>query len=47
VSPDERLAQIISALEAVGVRCLVMGGHAVRFCGVERRTGRAGVASAN
>jgi hypothetical protein len=38
VSPDERLAEIITALEAVGVRCLVMGGHAVRFYGVERNT---------
>jgi hypothetical protein len=38
VSPDERLAQIITALEAVGLSCLVMGGHAVRFYGVERNT---------
>jgi hypothetical protein len=38
VIPDERLAQIITALEAVGVRCLVMGGHAARFYGVERNT---------
>jgi hypothetical protein len=36
--PDERLAVIVSALESAGLRCLVMGGHAVRFYGLERIT---------
>jgi hypothetical protein len=30
VTSAARLAEIITALEAVGVSCLVMGGHAVR-----------------
>jgi hypothetical protein len=30
MSPDVRLAEIVAALEVAGVRCLVMGGHAVR-----------------
>jgi hypothetical protein len=38
VNPEARLAEIISALEAVGLNCLVMGGHAVRFYGVDRNT---------
>ncbi len=36
---DARLAEIVAALEAVGLNCLVMGGHAVRFYGVDRNTG--------
>ncbi len=35
---DERLAQVLAALEGVGIRCLVMGGHAVRYYGVSRMT---------
>lgn len=35
---DERLAEVVSALEEVGVACLVMGGHAVRFYGLARNT---------
>jgi hypothetical protein len=38
VTSDARLAQIITALESAGVTCLVMGGHAVRYFGVERNT---------
>jgi hypothetical protein len=37
-TPEARLASIITALEAVGLRCLVMGGHAVRFYGFQRNT---------
>jgi hypothetical protein len=38
VSPDERLAQVAGALEAAGVEALVLGGHAVRYYGVDRNT---------
>jgi hypothetical protein len=38
VNPDERLAAIVTALEAAGLTYLVMGGHAVRFYGLQRNT---------
>jgi hypothetical protein len=38
LSAEIRLAQIVSALEAAGLECLVMGGHAVRYYGVGRNT---------
>ncbi len=38
VNSDERLAQIVAALESVGLPPLVMGGHAVRFYGLQRNT---------
>jgi hypothetical protein len=38
VTPEERLAGIVSALESVGLSCLVMGGHAVRYYGLQRYT---------
>jgi hypothetical protein len=38
VTPDARLAEVFSQLEGVGVSCLVMGGHAVRFYGLARNT---------
>jgi hypothetical protein len=38
VSPEARLAEVLAALEAVGLNGLVMGGHAVRFYGVDRNT---------
>jgi hypothetical protein len=38
LNPEERLAAIVAALESVGLSCLVMGGHAVRFYGLERHT---------
>ena len=34
----ERLAAILGALQSTGIACLVMGGHAVRFYGLERNT---------
>jgi hypothetical protein len=38
VSPEERLAGIVTALEGVGLSHLVMGGHAARFYGLQRNT---------
>jgi hypothetical protein len=38
VTSDARVAEVVSALETVGVSCLVMGGHAVRFYGLSRYT---------
>jgi len=38
LNPDERLAAIVTALESVGLSCLVMGGHAVRYYGFNRYT---------
>jgi hypothetical protein len=38
VNPEHRLAEIVSGLEALGVSCLVMGGHAVRYYGLNRNT---------
>jgi hypothetical protein len=38
VNSEARLAAIVTALEAVGLSCLVMGGHAVRFYGLSRNT---------
>lgn len=38
MTPEERLGDIVTALESVGVSCLVMGGHAVRFYGLARNT---------
>lgn len=38
MTPEERLATILTGLEAVGLRCLVMGGHAVRHYGLQRYT---------
>ena len=38
MNPEERLAAIVAALESVGLSCLVMGGHAVRFYGLQRHT---------
>jgi hypothetical protein len=38
VNLEERLAAIVGALEAVGLSCLIMGGHAVRFYGLQRHT---------
>ena len=38
MTPDVRLAEVVSQLEGVGVACLVMGGHAVRFYGLSRNT---------
>lgn len=38
MTPDERLAAVVTVLEAAGLTCLVMGGHAVRFYGLHRYT---------
>lgn len=35
---EQRLTFIVSALETVGISCLIMGGHAVRFYGIARNT---------
>jgi hypothetical protein len=36
VTPESKLAEVVTALESVGVRSLVMGGHAVRYYGLNR-----------
>lgn len=38
MSAEQRLAEVVTALEAAGVGCLVMGGHAVRYYGLDRLT---------
>ena len=38
MTSEERLASIIEALEGVGLRCLVLGGHAARIHGLGRTT---------
>jgi hypothetical protein len=38
VNPAIRLAEIVTALEQVGLTVLVMGGHAVRYYGIDRNT---------
>lgn len=38
MNPEVRLAEILDALEAVGLSCLVLGGHAVRYYGLSRTT---------
>jgi hypothetical protein len=38
VNPALRLAEIVTALEQVGLTVLVMGGHAVRYYGIDRNT---------
>lgn len=38
MSPDQRLAQIARSLRNSGVDALVMGGHAVRYYGIDRNT---------
>jgi hypothetical protein len=38
LNPEERLTNVVSALESIGLSCLVMGGHAVRHYGLQRYT---------
>jgi tRNA nucleotidyltransferase/poly(A) polymerase len=38
VTPDQKLAAIVRALIDGGVDVLVMGGHAVRYYGIDRNT---------
>ncbi len=38
MTADTRLAEVVAELEAVGLSCPVMGGHAVRYYGLVRNT---------
>ena len=38
MSTEERLAALYAELRRLGLPCLVMGGHAVRFYGIDRTT---------
>lgn len=38
MNPDERLADIVGALDSAGLSCLIMDGHAVRHYGLLRYT---------
>jgi hypothetical protein len=38
VTPDQKLAGIFHSLKAAGIDVLVMGGHAVRYYGIDRNT---------
>ena len=38
MTSHERLAELFAELRGLGIACLVMGGHAVRFHGVDRST---------
>jgi hypothetical protein len=38
VNAEQRLAEIATALDQVGIRFVVMGGHAVRYYGLNRTT---------
>ena len=38
MSPDEKLAHIVRVVKEAGVDALVMGGHAIRYYGVDRNT---------
>lgn len=38
MSPAERLASLVAGLDGVRLACLVLGGHAVRYYGLERHT---------
>jgi hypothetical protein len=38
VNIESRLAEVVTALEQVNIDSLVMGGHAVRFYGLNRNT---------
>ena len=38
MTSEERLAALYAAIRELGLPCLVMGGHAVRFYGVDRTT---------
>lgn len=38
MTSEERCAQIFHELRSLGMACLVMGGHAVRFYGIQRGT---------
>ncbi len=38
MTPDEKLARITHSLKDAGIDALVMGGHAVRYYGIDRNT---------
>jgi hypothetical protein len=38
MTPDQKLARIARLLKAAGIDVLVMGGHAVRYYGIDRNT---------
>ncbi len=38
LNSEERLAAALTGLESVGLYCLVVAGHAVRFCGLNQHT---------
>jgi hypothetical protein len=38
VTPDQKLARIARSLKDAGIDALVMGGHAVRYYGIDRNT---------
>ena len=38
MTSTDRLLEIADALEEIGVRFLILGGHAVRYYGLERNT---------
>lgn len=38
MTSEERLAALVAGLEGVGLTCLIMGGHAVRYYGLNRHT---------
>lgn len=38
MNSEVRLAEIVLGLQAVGLTCLVMGGHAARYYGLQRNT---------
>ena len=38
MTPDEKLAHITRSLKEAGIDALVMGGHAVRYYGIDRNT---------
>ena len=38
MSADQRLASLMRALSGAGIEALVMGGHAVRYYGIDRNT---------
>jgi hypothetical protein len=38
VTPTARLIEVVGALNHAGIRFLIMGGHAVRYYGIDRNT---------
>ena len=46
MTSDTRLADVVAELETVGISCLVMGGHAVRYYGLARNTNDADLPAA-